>query len=60
MVPFTRDTPGYVKEPDIQDKIHCVAFVVDGSTVDVMPEKVRKQLKDLQVKMNQRSKMIFD
>ncbi|XP_048743912.2 interferon-induced protein 44-like [Ostrea edulis] len=55
MVPFTRDTPGYVKEPDIQDKIHCVAFVVDGSTVDVMPEKVRKQLKDLQVKMNQRN-----
>lgn len=56
LVPFTPDTPCYVKDPDLQDKIHCVAFVVDGSTVDVMPDKIRKQLKDLQVRMNHRSK----
>ncbi|XP_056000050.1 interferon-induced protein 44-like [Ostrea edulis] len=55
LVPFTPDTPGYVKDPDLQDKIHCVAFVVDGSTVDVMPDKIRKQLKDLQVRMNHRN-----
>ncbi|XP_062610577.1 interferon-induced protein 44-like [Saccostrea cucullata] len=55
MVPFTSETPGYIKDPDLQDKIHCVAFVVDSSTVDVMPDKVRKQMKDLQVKLNQRN-----
>nr|XP_022300550.1 interferon-induced protein 44-like [Crassostrea virginica]XP_022300551.1 interferon-induced protein 44-like [Crassostrea virginica]XP_022300552.1 interferon-induced protein 44-like [Crassostrea virginica] len=54
MVPFTPDTPGYIKDPDLENKIHCVAFVIDGSTVDVMPDKVLKQIKDLQIRMNQR------
>ncbi|XP_061167740.1 interferon-induced protein 44-like [Saccostrea echinata] len=55
MVPMTSDSPKFMKDPDLQDKIHCVAIVVDGSTVDVMPEKVRKQLKDLQVILNLRN-----
>lgn len=54
LVPFTPDTPGYIKDPGLKDKIHCVAFVIDGSTVDVMSEKVQKQMKDLQVRMNHR------
>ena len=57
MVPFTPDTPGYIKHPDLENKIHCVAFVIDGSTVDVMPDKVLKQIKDLQIRMNQRGKL---
>eukprot|EP00105_Crassostrea_gigas_P032065 XP_011454941.1 PREDICTED: interferon-induced protein 44-like [Crassostrea gigas] len=54
LVPFTPDTPGYIKDPNLKDKIHCVAFVIDGSTVDVMSDKVQKQMKDLQVRMNHR------
>lgn len=54
LVPFTPETPGYIKDPKLKDKIHCVAFVIDGSTVDVMSDKVQKQMKDLQVRMNHR------
>ncbi|XP_056000058.1 interferon-induced protein 44-like isoform X2 [Ostrea edulis] len=55
MVPFTTDTPGFVRVPKLRDKIHCVAFVVDGSTVDVLSDKTRKQLKDLQIRMNHKN-----
>uniref|UniRef100_A0A8W8M6I3 TLDc domain-containing protein n=1 Tax=Magallana gigas TaxID=29159 RepID=A0A8W8M6I3_MAGGI len=54
LVPFTPDTPGYIKDPNMKDKIHCVAFVIDGSTVDVMSDTVQKRMKDLQVRMNHR------
>nr|XP_022302385.1 interferon-induced protein 44-like [Crassostrea virginica] len=54
MVPFTNHSLGYIKNPDLGNKIHCVAFVIDGSTVDVMSDKIRKQLKDLQITVNQR------
>ncbi|XP_022300546.2 interferon-induced protein 44-like [Crassostrea virginica] len=54
MVPFTSDTPGFIKNSDLGNKIHCVAFVIDGSTVDVIPEKILKQIKSLQIRMNQR------
>lgn len=54
MVPVSSDTPGIMKNTDLDHKIHCVAFVVDASTADVMPDKVYKQMKDLQIKMNQR------
>ena len=57
MVRFTPKTPGYIKNPELENKIHCVAFVIDGSTADVMPEKILKQIKDLQVRMNQRGKI---
>ena len=60
MVPFTPDTPGYIKNPDLESKIHCVAFVIDGSTADVMPEKILKQIKDLQIRMNQRGTLKID
>lgn len=54
MVPFAPDTHGCIIDPDLKDKIHCVAFVIDGSTVDDMSDKVRKQMKDLRVRMNHR------
>ena len=56
MVPFTSDTPGFIKNSDLGNKIHCVAFVIDGSTVDVIPEKILKQIKSLQIRMNLRGK----
>ncbi|XP_062573036.1 interferon-induced protein 44-like [Saccostrea cucullata] len=53
--PFTTETFGFIRNPRLGDKIHCVAFVVDGSTIDVMPQKILKQLKELQGRMNQRN-----
>ncbi|XP_033754699.1 interferon-induced protein 44-like [Pecten maximus] len=53
-VPLSPDALGFVKSPMLTDKIHCVAFVVDGSTVDVIPEKVMERVKAMQVRMNQR------
>nr|XP_022296667.1 interferon-induced protein 44-like [Crassostrea virginica] len=44
MVPFTYHTPGYIKNQDLGNKIHCVAFVIDGSTVDEMSDKILKQV----------------
>ena len=56
--PLSPETLGFIRNPELGAMIHCVAFVVDGSTVDVMPEKILRQIKVLQTKMNQRSKPI--
>lgn len=56
MVPFESDTTGYVKHSSQADKIHCVAFVIDSSTLDVMSNAVLKHIKDLQARMNHRGK----
>ncbi|KAK3577663.1 hypothetical protein CHS0354_000091 [Potamilus streckersoni] len=52
-VPFSQETPGYIKAPSLKDMIHCIAFVLDGSTVDVLPEKMLEKMKAIQAKMNQ-------
>ncbi|CAG2250104.1 unnamed protein product [Mytilus edulis] len=52
--PVTPDITGFVAKPQFADKIHCVVFVIDGSTVDVMPEKVIEKMKGFQIHMNQR------
>jgi len=52
--PVPSDTAGFVPSPQLSDKIHCVVFVLDGSTADVMPEKVIEKMKTLQNRMNQR------
>ncbi|XP_046567344.1 interferon-induced protein 44-like isoform X2 [Haliotis rubra] len=48
------DTPGYKKTPKTQDTIHCVAFVIDGCSVDVFPDKILQNMKAIQQKANQR------
>ncbi|XP_060083036.1 interferon-induced protein 44-like [Ylistrum balloti] len=53
-VPLTPDTIGFVKNPKLADRIHCVVFVLDGSTVDVTPDKVMERIKSMQMRMNQR------
>ncbi|XP_076095598.1 interferon-induced protein 44-like [Mytilus galloprovincialis] len=53
-VPLSTDIPGFVTIPHLSDKIHCVVFVIDGSTIDVMPEKVIERMKALQSRMNQK------
>lgn len=53
-VPLSTDIPGFLTSPHLSEKIHCVVFVIDGSTVDVMPEKVIERIKTLQSRMNQK------
>jgi hypothetical protein len=46
-VPISPDTHGFIGSPQLTDKIHCVAFVIDCCTVDVIPEKVLERIKSL-------------
>ncbi|XP_018550792.1 interferon-induced protein 44 [Lates calcarifer] len=35
---------GYCKSPTLKDKIHCVAYVIDGSKISIMPKKLEEKL----------------
>ncbi|XP_078341057.1 interferon-induced protein 44-like [Crassostrea virginica] len=52
---MTPDSLGFIQNPKLGDVIHCVAFVVDGSTVDVMSQKILKQIKALQTRIIKKS-----
>ena len=52
---MTPDSLGFVQNPKLGDLIHGVAFVVDGSTVDVMSQKILKQIKALQTRIIKKS-----
>ena len=56
MVPFISENPKFINNPNLENKIHCVAFVIDSSSVEVMSDKILGKMKDLQVRMNQRGK----
>ncbi|KAL3875155.1 hypothetical protein ACJMK2_038083, partial [Sinanodonta woodiana] len=51
--PFSQETPGYIKASSLKDMVHCIAYVLDGSTVDVIPEKTLEKMKAIQAQMNQ-------
>ncbi|XP_019922004.3 interferon-induced protein 44 [Magallana gigas] len=51
---LSSDIPGFIKAPKLKDRIHCVAFVLDASSVDVMSEKMLEKIRELQTAMNQR------
>ncbi|XP_033754629.1 interferon-induced protein 44-like isoform X2 [Pecten maximus] len=53
-VPLTPDVTGFVKNPTLSERMHCVVFVIDASTVDVMPKKVMESIKAIQTRINQR------
>ncbi|VDI11098.1 Hypothetical predicted protein [Mytilus galloprovincialis] len=53
-LPISPEIPGFITSPQLSDKIHCVAFVMDSSTVDVLPEKVLERIKSLQTRLNQK------
>uniref|UniRef100_A0A8D0KLZ3 TLDc domain-containing protein n=1 Tax=Salvator merianae TaxID=96440 RepID=A0A8D0KLZ3_SALMN len=38
---------GYIKNPSLKDQIHCVAFIIDGSTVEILPENLEEKLKQI-------------
>ncbi|KAK3590759.1 hypothetical protein CHS0354_017273 [Potamilus streckersoni] len=49
------DTPGFIKYPNLDDHIHCVAFFIDATQVEAMSDlipDVLQNLKDLQTVMN--------
>uniref|UniRef100_A0A8C0JDB6 TLDc domain-containing protein n=1 Tax=Chelonoidis abingdonii TaxID=106734 RepID=A0A8C0JDB6_CHEAB len=39
--------------PSLKDQIHCVAFVIDGCKIEILPEKLEDKLKQLRRKVNQ-------
>ena len=48
--------PGYNAHPDDDDRIHCVAFVVNAATVSAMDDGIIKKIKDIRKEANGRSK----
>ena len=53
-VPISPEIPGFKKNTTLNDGIHCVCIVVDGSTVGVLPEKMLEKIKAIQAKIRQR------
>ncbi|ESO93522.1 hypothetical protein LOTGIDRAFT_119204, partial [Lottia gigantea] len=51
---ITPVTPGYIKLPSLNEKIHCVAFIIDGSSVELMNDAVLCQIKNVQNIIHQR------
>lgn len=40
-------TEGFVQKPTVMEKIHVVAFVLDGSTMDLLSKKVLTNLLEM-------------
>ncbi|KAL3882748.1 hypothetical protein ACJMK2_029059 [Sinanodonta woodiana] len=51
---ITPEVQGFNKNPALKDKIHCVAFVIDGSTIDFIAKPIMEKFKSMQTRMNQR------
>ncbi|XP_062610576.1 interferon-induced protein 44-like isoform X2 [Saccostrea cucullata] len=48
--PASNATPkvqGFLKNPKIEDRIHCVTFVIDASTIDVITDSVLHHIKEV-------------
>ncbi|KAK3610856.1 hypothetical protein CHS0354_039127 [Potamilus streckersoni] len=52
--PLCTETPGFIHIPRIKDKVHCVMFIFDCSTVDVIPKNILDKIKDMQKRLIQR------
>ncbi|KAK3580744.1 hypothetical protein CHS0354_023024 [Potamilus streckersoni] len=50
--PVSADIPGFIYQPELKDKIHCVVFVLDGNTVDDFPQSILSKLNHVQRRMN--------
>jgi hypothetical protein len=51
-----QDTPGYIALPDIKDRAHCVAVVVDGSKLGGINDDMKNKLRNLRAGLITRSK----
>lgn len=54
IAPFSEEMPGFIHNPKLHEKMHCVVFVIDGSSVDVMPEKTLEKIKEIQSRIYQK------
>ncbi|XP_076133830.1 interferon-induced protein 44-like isoform X1 [Alosa pseudoharengus] len=45
--PVMTDTPGYVKEPSLAEKVHCVVFVVSGLEISSYSDTMKSTLHQL-------------
>ncbi|XP_053376735.1 interferon-induced protein 44-like [Mercenaria mercenaria] len=52
--PISEDTDGFVRNPTPNDKVHCVVFVMDSTTLEVLPTKIIQKMKSFQSLMNQK------
>lgn len=54
-IPLNADSRSYKKYPGIEDKIHCVAYVVDAYEASIMPAKLEEKLGAIRRKVNELS-----
>ncbi|KAM3620645.1 uncharacterized protein V6R79_026409 [Siganus canaliculatus] len=50
--PIHLETHGYQRSPQLQDRIHCVAYVIDACKVSIMPKKLEEKLGAIRKKVN--------
>lgn len=55
----TPKSPGFKRDPELQDKVHTVAFVIDASTINVINTAVIHQMKEIQSLIIERGKIFF-
>lgn len=51
---FSADSPGFVTNPTLKEKIHVVVFVMDATTVDILQPAMIDKIRNLQAKINQK------
>ncbi|KAH3823361.1 hypothetical protein DPMN_125160 [Dreissena polymorpha] len=54
LAPISPDNPGFVQQPKLSEKIHCVLFVIDGATVNDIPPKLVKKINSFQRIVNRK------
>ncbi|KAM9848782.1 interferon-induced protein 44-like [Aulostomus maculatus] len=50
--PLDSDASGYQKSPQLKDKIHCVAYVIDACKISILPTKLGEKLGAIRRKVN--------
>ncbi|XP_047442376.1 interferon-induced protein 44-like [Mugil cephalus] len=43
---------GIFKPPELKDKIHCVAYIIDACKISIMPAKLEEKLKNIRRQIN--------
>ncbi|XP_024134939.1 interferon-induced protein 44-like [Oryzias melastigma] len=50
--PLQPEAHGFCENPELKDKIHCVAYVIDASKISIMPHEMEDKLKAIRKKVN--------
>ncbi|CAK6984151.1 interferon-induced protein 44-like [Scomber scombrus] len=51
-VPLQSEASSYQKSPELKDKIHCVAYIMDACKISIMPTKLQEKLDAIRRKVN--------